>query len=519
MRKTIMTIYELLAKYRAEAHDQRDKGDKFERLMRAYLLTERGYAEKLKHVWKWEDFFAKRHFGGADVGIDLVAETVHGEYWAIQCKFYARHQHIAKAEVDTFLATAGRSFPDRDHRDVRFVYCLFISTSSELSHHTQNALATQNPPSGFLSLGQIAQASVNWAKLENEIHGNAARLAKKELRPHQTTALQKTIAHFAQPDTDRGKLIMACGTGKTFNSLRIAETQTDGQGLVLFLVPSIALLGQTLREWTANSVEEIEAICICSDAAVNRVSSKKVNESDQVMDNLVTLAMPASTDVEDILRQFARARGRKKPGMTVVFSTYQSIGVIAAAQKRMVDMNLGYGEFDLIVCDEAHRTSGLKMPDLDESAFTRVHDNDFLKAKKRLYMTATPKLYSEESKAKAKEGDVALWSMDNTEYYGEEIHRIGFGEAVEMGLLTDYKVLILTISDKDVPPAVLKMIADNKEEITTDDASKLIGCINALSKQMIGADAELTAEDKMPMKRAVAFCQSIKDSKRINTVF
>ena len=195
--------------------------------------------------------------------------------------------------------------------------------------------------------------------------------------------------------------------------------------------------------------------------------------------------------------------------MTVVFSTYQSIDVIARAQQAL-QKNIGDASiFDLIICDEAHRTTGVTLSDEDESAFVQVHKNEFIQGKKRIYMTATPRLYDPKAKDKAAQEDVYLCSMDDETIYGEEMYRIGFGEAVERKLLTDYKVLILTLSDKDVPLSVQKMIADEEEEINADDASKLIGCINALAKQMIGDDDTLRTVDPEPMKRAVAFCSRI----------
>lgn len=234
---------------------------------------------------------------------------------------------------------------------------------------------------------------------------------------------------------------------------------------------------------------------------------------------MVDLALPASTNVHDILVQFSGIKNENKPGMTVVFSTYQSIEVISKAQDSLETV---YGEdsiFDLIICDEAHRTTGVSLVNEDESAFTKVHNNDFLKAKKRLYMTATPRLYDDNTKSKAAQNDAVLCSMDDIKLYGEEIYRIGFGEAVDLGLLTDYKVLILTLSDKDIPPAVQKMIADEESEINTDDASKLIGCINSLSKQILGDEGIIKDSDPEPMHRAVAFCSNIAASKKITATF
>jgi predicted helicase len=230
------------------------------------------------------------------------------------------------------------------------------------------------------------------------------------------------------------------------------------------------------------------------------------------------LALPASTNTAEILNQFNHhAQKSSGEGMTVVFSTYQSINVIAAAQKEL--MKNGYPEFDLIICDEAHRTTGVSLAGEDESAFTKVHDNTFIQAKKRVYMTATPRLYDLETKSKAAQAEAILCSMDDEALYGQEIYRIGFGEAVEKDLLTDYKVLILTLNDKDVPPAVQKMIADKESEITTDDASKLIGCINALSKQFLGQMGVLENSDPDPMRKAVAFCANISTSKKITATY
>ena len=231
------------------------------------------------------------------------------------------------------------------------------------------------------------------------------------------------------------------------------------------------------------------------------------------------LALPASTNMKDIVQQFHRIKTKGNAGMTVVFSTYQSIEVISRAQKELIKTQNNFGEFDLIICDEAHRTTGVTIADEEESAFVKVHDNNFIKAKKRLYMTATPRLYADEVKSKAAQAEAILCSMDDVSLYGEEIYRIGFGEAVERGLLTDYKVLILTLSDQDVPPAIQTMIADSENEINSDDASKLIGCINALSKQILGDEGIIKSTDPNPMRRAVAFCQSIKISGKITSTF
>ena len=538
----MLTFNNLLSKYHSQSFSERDKGDRFERLMQAYLLTDPKYVAIFKNVWLWNEFFAKNDLGGQDTGIDLVAQTHEGDFWAIQCKCFQEDNYIDKPAVDTFLSTSGRSFTDENLQTVKFSHRLWISTTNKWTSNAEEAIKNQTPAVNRINLYDLQAAPVDWEKLEEGIHGEKAQTAKKSLFTHQRKAVEDTHAHFQA--NDRGKLIMACGTGKTFTSVRIAEnqtrkqreqnkqetqfnsaesrselgdSQTNGNGLVLFLVPSIALLGQTLNEWYADAKEPINAVCICSDPEITKKRSK--NE-DVDATSVVDLALPASTNVQNIISQFKALQYKKeKVEMTVVFSTYQSIEVISKAQKKLASELPQYAEFDLIICDEAHRTTGVTLSGEDESAFVKVHDNDFIRAKKRLYMTATPRLYSDDTKSKAAQSEAVLCSMDDEKMYGQEIYRIGFGEAVEKNLLTDYKVLILTLSENDVPPAVQKMIADKESEINTDDASKLIGCINALSKHIVGDENSIKTTDPEPMRRAVAFCQTIATSKKITHTF
>lgn len=504
----------LLENYRKISFSERDKGNRFERLMQAFLKTDPKYAYRFKKVWLWNEFPGKNDLGGTDTGIDLVALTHEGDYWAIQCKCFDEEAVIDKPALDSFLSTSSRGFKNEELKTTHFSNRLWISTTNHWGVNAEEAIKTQHPPVTRVNLYDLQESPVDWEKLEKGITGEVARAKKNKLFPHQKEALENTHQYFKKKD--RGKLIMACGTGKTFTSLRIAENETKGKGLILFLVPSISLLGQILREWTAQAEEPIKAICICSDPEVSR---KKTKEDDSDNFSVVDLALPASTNVKQIVAQLKQARSDKKKGMTVVFSTYQSIDVISKAQKELLKTEKDYGTFDLIICDEAHRTTGVALTSEDSSAFIKVHDNNFIKAKKRLYMTATPRLYSDDAKGKAAQADVILCSMDDVSLYGEEIYRIGFGKAVEDGLLTDYKVLVFTLSDKDIPPAVQNIISDKKSEINTDDASKIIGSINALSKQMLIDSEIIKSSDPEPMKRAVAFCSSIAVSKKITSTF
>lgn len=516
------TFAQILNKFRQDAFSERDKGYRFERLMQAYLKTTTLYANLFEEVWLWTEFPFHDQFGGKDTGIDLVARTVEGEYWAIQCKCYAADAFINKPDVDTFLSTSGKRF-ETESGMTGFVQRLWISTTNKWNSTAEQTIRNQNPPVTRLNLIDLENDDVDWNSLEQGIFGVASRSKPFAIREHQQQAIDQTHAYFkideatGQPAHTRGKLIMACGTGKTFTSLRIAENETGGRGLVLFLVPSIALLGQTLRSWLQQALEPMMAVCICSDPQVSKQTEKNDNDTTSVVD----LALPASTDVPSIVKQLQHARRYNAEGLTVVFSTYQSIDVISRAQQQLLkETGDAFGTFDLIICDEAHRTTGVTLKDETESAFVRVHNNDFLRAVRRIYMTATPRLYTDETKKRAEENSAVLCSMDDRSMYGDEIYRIGFGEAVKHELLSDYKVLILAVGEKDITPTLQNALTREDGTIDADDPSKLIGCINALSKKVLGADEEFVkGSDPLPMRRAVAFCSSIKASKAIANAF
>lgn len=502
------TFLSIIEKYRVDAVSERQKGDRFEQIIKAYLFTDPKYCDLVKSIWLWNDFPFKSQFSGGDTGIDLVLHTYSDEYWAVQCKCIAEGTYIDKPAVDGFLATSAKSFENQRGDVYRFANRIWVSTTNNWSSTASQTLINQTPAVIRINLYDLETAPVDWEKLENLVHGKQARTEAWDLMPHQQKAVDKVLKHFE--NYDRGKLIMACGTGKTFTTLRLAEAYTKGSGIVLFLVPSIALLSQTLREWTAQAKESIDPICICSDP---EVSKEKRNSEDTTNFSVVDLALPASTNIREIKRQLD-SFSHKKNSLKVVFSTYQSIDVIAKAQKELSF------EFDLIICDEAHRTTGATRLEESESTFVRVHDQDIIKSKKRLYMTATPRLYSEDAKARAAQASIEIASMDDENKYGEEIYRIGFGEAVEQNLLSDYKVLILTLRESEVPKALQQALSQSTTEISTDDASKLVGCINALSKHIIGDGGTIDGGTKKEiMRRAVAFCPKIKDSKKITDLF
>jgi len=507
-----MNLKDILKELEESSHSLRNKGARFELLIKNWFLTTKLYSDNIKEIWLWDDFPYKNQFGGSDSGIDLVLHNLEDEYIAIQCKFYKENNEISKSDVDTFISTSAKFFEINGERK-KFSNRIFISTTNKWSKKASDLIENQEIPVIRISLNELENSDVDWSKIYLGKQGNEAKKASKTIRNHQKEARDSVNKYFKE--NDRGKLIMACGTGKTFTSLKIAENETNKNGFILFLVPSIALLGQTLREWTNDIDKETKLypICICSDS---KISSKKSTNDDNIT-SVIDLALPATTDIDKIVNQLEKIKDKR--GMKVVFSTYQSIDVIAKAQEKILEQDKNFGEFDLIICDEAHRTTGVTLKNEDESNFVKVHKNEFLKAKKRLYMTATPRLYDDNSKSKAKEGDAYLCSMDDEKLYGEEIYRIGFGKAVENDLLTDYKVLILTLSSSQIPVELQNIIANGEKEFNFDDATRLIGCINGLSKQILDKEGIIKSTDPEPMKRAVAFCRDIKTSKRVTNSF
>ena len=516
-----MSFNSVLEKYRKESFSERDKGTRFEILMKHYLQTAPLYKHKFEHVWLWSDFQYRNQFSGKDTGIDLIAQDYDGEYTAIQCKCYQESTRIDKPEVDTFLSTSGKHFKDSEGNDCSFSNRFWISTTNKWTEVAEDTLKNQVPAVYKIGLSQLENSNVDWDELDKGIFGTKALTPKKTPLEHQIPIIEKTHEYFKSHD--RGKLIMACGTGKTYTSLKIAEKETNNKGTILFLVPSIALLGQTLNEWSTQAEVPINPICICSDPTSTR---KQIKNDDNDCFSVVDLALPASTNIANIKQQFRYIKATQKEGMTVVFSTYQSIDVISKAQQALNLEEADSCIFDLAICDEAHRTTGVILNGgQDESAFTKVHDKDIIKAKKRLYMTATPRLYQESVKKKAEENNAILCSMDDDSIYGEEICRLGFGEAVSKNLLSDYKVLVLTLSEKDVPQTLQNAVANPNYEITADDATKLVGCINALSKRVVteitaeGIKNVLTETDPGFMHKVVAFCPTISASKKITEIF
>ncbi len=488
------TIHDVLSQFRRYATEQRGKGDSFERLMAAYLRLDPLFADRFSGVWLWKDWPQREEqgFSAKDLGIDLVAQERDGSgFCAIQCKFYAEDQHLPMSDLGTFFTLSGKG---------AFTSRLIISTTDKWSPNAEDALRDQQIPVSRVRVQDLDESPIDWSAFDVDRPENLRRKTAKQIRPHQQEALDAVLSGFQTHG--RGKLIMACGTGKTYTSLAIMEAMVQAGGHVLFLVPSLALLSQTLREWTAEAHTPLRCYAVCSDSKVG-----KDEEDIRVHD----LAYPATTDTKKLAAHLNRTADEGR--ITVIFSTYQSIDVVQAAQQA------GCPEFDLVICDEAHRTAGVTAAGEEDSNFVRVHDDEYIRAKKRLYMTATPKIYKEDASQKAEEKGHLVYSMSNDAHYGPVFHRLSFAEAVGRGLLSDYKVLILVVDEDAVLKDLEGRIADSGDELKLDDAVKIVGCWNGLAKRAATSNAVDFSGDPLPMKTAVAFAGNIKASKLIAKEF
>lgn len=486
-------IDRILQSYRDAAVTEREKGTYFERLALVFFMNDPVQSEEYEAVWTWSDWAKTNGRDGKDVGIDLVAKLRNeAGFAAIQAKFYAADARIQKIHIDSFISASGKE-PFRRR-------VVLDTTEKEWGTNAEEMIRDQAIPVVRIGLTDLRESRIDWTIFE--ARGEIVLSAKKSLLDHQKDALADVSKGLAA--ADRGKMIMACGTGKTFTSLKIAEAIAGMGKRVLFMVPSLALMSQTVREWTNDTETPIRAFAVCSDAHVG----KRRKSTDDIAEiEIHDLAFPATTDPVKV----AEKAGEDDPDrMTVIFSTYQSIVTLTRAQEA------GLPEFDLIICDEAHRTTGATLDGEEESNFVKIHSNDNVKARKRLYMTATPRIFGDNVRSKADEVGAELASMDNSALFGETLFYRGFGWAVQNGLLTDYKVIVLAMDEGLVSAAVQKRLGDAGSELVLDDATKIIGCYKALTKIDLKADV---STDPHPMRRALAFAKDIRSSKLIRDEF
>ncbi|MGL2502721.1 type ISP restriction/modification enzyme, partial [Helicobacter pylori] len=516
-----ISAYKLIKEKLHAIPNQRHKGSLFEKISKQFL-QEHDSANEYESIKLWNDWELRNNEG--DRGIDMVITTASKEYIAVQCKF---HQNsISYPDIATFLHKLQSGVGE-----VRFKKGIIISTSNLTSTALKEIEQTRSTGMDIdidiISEEDFIYSRIDWEKFDpTKTEDELPLCDKKKPRSHQTEAINATEEYFSDPKNARGKLIMACGTGKTYTSLKIMEALEPK--ITLFLAPSIALLSQTFREYAQEKSEPFYASIVCSD---DKVGKSKDEDNDDI--KFSELPIKASTRLEDILSTYEKAQKENK--RFIIFSTYQSALRIKEAQEA------GLNEIDLIICDEAHRTVGAMYSSNerdDKNAFTLCHSDENIKAKKRLYMTATPKVYSESSKAKAKESDNVIYSMDDEEIFGEEIYTLNFSKAIALDLLTDYKVIILAVRKENlsgVTNSVNKKIKEleaegtklDKKLINNEFVCKIVGTHKGLAKQdLIVLDEENKEDNDLKNKadtfvsqRAISFCKSIQTSENIKKSF
>ncbi|OOC26599.1 DEAD/DEAH box helicase [Helicobacter pylori] len=521
-----ISTYELIKEKLHAIPNQRHKGSLFEKISKQFL-QEHDSANEYESIDLWYDWELRGN--ERDKGIDIVIQTTSKEYIAVQCKF---HQNsISYNDISPFLTQLLSGVGE-----VRFKKGIIISTSN-LTSEALKAIEQIRSTGMGIDIDEITEENfiysrIDWEKFDpTKTEDEIPLCDKKRPRSHQTEAIEKTKEYFSDPKNARGKLIMACGTGKTYTSLKIMEALDPK--ITLFLAPSIALLSQTFREYAQEKSDPFYASIVCSDDKTGQSKKNKSKNEDNDDIKFSELPIKASTRLEDILSVYEKAQKENK--RFIIFSTYQSALRIKEAQEA------GLKEIDLIICDEAHRTVGAMYSTNerdDKNAFTLCHSDENIKATKRLYMTATPKVYSESSKAKAKEKDNVIYSMDDAQTFGEEIYTLNFERAIALDLLTDYKVIILAVRSENlsgVTNSVNKKISQleakgtklDKKLINNEFVCKIVGTHKGLAKQdVIALDDENQEDSNLKNKadtfvsqRAISFCKSIQTSKNIKDSF
>ena len=492
-----MTFDNLISQINEVAETQRDRGTYFEYLVKAYLKNEPTYQNEFTNVWLLSEVPEEFGIPKADIGVDLVAEKTTGELVAVQAKFY--NHAIQKSNIDSFLSELGKDYYESG---------IIVASTDKWGKNAEKALADRSDVIR-IGLSDLKHSQIDWERFSFDKPDSVVIKKKKTPRYYQREVIKSALEHFKE--NDRGQLVMAPGTGKTFTSLKVTEAlakeSNKEQYVVLYLVPSIQLLTQTLRGWNNDTEMTMSSMAVTSDRNASR-SSVKQDESNFVV-KASDIGYPATTSAKKVVENYQELMTYPKKELLVVFSTYQSIDVLGKAQKN------GFPEFDLIIGDEAHRTTGAKALGEEASVFTKVHSDLNVKGKKRLYQTATPKLYGMDAKKKAKDNSIVISSMDDESLYGKVFYRLGFGDAISHDILTDYKLMVLAVDETVIQKDMQKSLADPENGLNIDDVGRIIGVWNGMIKRESFSN-KIFGE---PMKRAIAFSHTIKDSKRLSEQF
>ena len=493
------TFNDLIKQINQAAGDvQRERGTLFEKLVLAYLKHEPTYKALYQNVWLLSDVPDDYGISKKDTGVDLVAEQKNGDLVGIQAKFYTHK--VGKDSINSFVAELGKSY---------YQHGLIVSTVDEWNSNARETIEQNEKGIEIIGLSDLRNSQIDWSQFNFERPEKVTIKKPKQLRDYQQTAKENALNHFKEHD--RGQLIMAPGTGKTFTSLKIAEALAKAQSTpfkVLYLVPSIQLLTQTLRGWNNDTELTMTSMAVTSDRDASRGTDG--NEDIKAAD----IGYPATTSSQKILQNWRDFEEGQPTDMVVIFSTYQSIDVIGEAQKK------GLPEFDFIISDEAHRTTGAYESTKEASIFAKVHSNHNVQGLKRMYQTATPKIFGESAKRNAKEKSILLASMDDESKYGAVFFRMGFGQAVSHDILTDYKVMVLAVDEAAIQKDMQRTLADPENGLNIDDVGRIVGIWNGMMRRNgYKNPVKNSPYDGAPLERAIAFTRTIEESKKVSDQF
>lgn len=474
------TARQVLDRIRNQSRDEAEKGRWFEQLFMRIALQDPAF--EIDEIWRWSDWPEREDLtgqGGRDIGIDLVARRTDGAWVAIQCKCYDDRYTLPKGEIDKFLGGSQHA-----------IFSLrWIVATCRWGSNAETAIEGASPQIGRIDFRE---------HLDVQVEEEQAKRPAQKAWPLQAEAIGDTVSGLAEHD--RGRLVMACGTGKTFTSLLIAEQLVADGGRILFAAPSIALVSQARREWLRQATRALECVVVCSD-----VTAGGRGEEDM---RLSELECPVTTDPAAIAARLAGDGPTR-----IVFCTYHSLGRVTEAQARH-----GAPGFDLAIADEAHRTTGAQIAGRNSATrvdFQEIHDGLRLSAKKRLYMTATPRIYTESSKRKLAHHGVEVVDMGDIGTYGPELHRLAFKKAVDHGMLSDYRVIVLGVHQASVTPGLRRRLEDldtgtsRKNAPTANDMTRVLGV--SLAVNGVTEGKEIDQPGKLP--RTMAFANSIRRSK------
>ena len=470
-RPNTLTAGEILEIIRRESRDELEKGESFEKLFRLLILAMPEFEVKEAYRWKkWPNRKRLTNLPLADSGIDMVARLNDNSLVAIQCKCYDEKYQVDRSDIDNFLAVSNTPFDSR----------WFVATC-KWGRKAEEIIHAVEPPVRRIDFHEYDNISIFEGKVE---------LKEREPKPLQVKAIESVVNRLSKED--RGQLIMACGTGKTYIALCIAERLVPDGGRMLFLAPSIALVSQARREWLRYKTRPLRGLVVCSD----RTSGGR-GESEDI--RISELECPVTTKPEEIASTL-----NGMDGTGIVFCTYQSLENVSRAQ-----LNHGAPDFDLIIADEAHRTTGIEK----QTGFHTVHQNGYLRGDKRLYMTATPRIYTARSKGALQSKGFEVHDMEDWDTFGGVMHRLTFKDAVNADMLSDYRVLIMVMREhelaRDLYDKFLLLITDDDREriITYEDVERLLGTAFAIN----GITEKHGTAERLP--RVTGLCQQQKTLK------